>query len=103
MKSLADAVLNQAHHRGVSYCDMRFIDDRHRALAVRNGKLAQADDSDSIGIGIRVLADGAWGFAATEHLTREGVEAAAEQAVRIARASATVKDTGVQLAPEGAH
>jgi len=103
MKDLAHAILNLAEQRGASYCDMRFIDDRHRVLAVRNGKLAQADDSDSMGVGVRVLADGAWGFAATEDLSRKGVEAATEQAVRIARASATVKDKGVQLAPEGAH
>lgn len=103
MKELADAVLNVAQMRGASYCDMRFLDDRHHALAVKNGKLAQADDSESLGVGIRVLADGAWGFAATEDLTRMGVEAAAEKAVQIARASGKVKDGGVVLAPEPPH
>ena len=50
-----------------------------------------------------VLADGAWGFAATEDLTRAGVQIAAGQAVEIARASAQVKQHDVRLAPEKAY
>jgi TldD protein len=49
---------------------------------------------------VRVLADGAWGFAASEDLSRSGVEATAARAVEIARASAQVKQEDVRLAPE---
>ena len=103
MRELADIVLNMAEMRGASYCDLRILDDRHRALATKNGKIAQADDSESLGVGIRVLVDGAWGFAATEDLTREGLEMTADRAVQIARASAMVKERNVELAPEEAH
>src|SRR3569832_2178508 len=56
-----------------------------------------------MGIGVRELANGAWGFAETEDLTRSGVETCAAEAVEIARASAQVKEHDVELAPEKAH
>ena len=64
------------------------------------GTLAQ---SESIGIGIRVLANGAWGFASTDRLTREGVAACAAQAVSIAKASALAKRGDVEMVPEEAY
>jgi TldD protein len=54
--------------------------------------------SESRGIGVRVLADGAWGFAATSDLSREAVDRVARLAVRIAKASATTKQGDVRLA-----
>jgi TldD protein len=51
-------------------------------------------------LGIRVIADGAWGFASTDHLTHANVDRAAVLAVEIARASALVKKHDIQLAPE---
>lgn len=100
MKDIATWALNLAEMRGASYADARIVDDRSRALATKNGKVGHASDSESLGIGIRVIADGAWGFAATDDLSREGVEAAAAQAVSIARSSARVKKENVRLAPE---
>ncbi len=103
MKEIASWALNVCNARGVQFADLRIVDERQRGLATKNGKIAQASDSDSMGIGIRVLANGSWGFAATEDLTREGVEITAQQAVEIARASAQVKEHDVVLAPEKAH
>jgi len=103
MKDIAHWALNAAQVRGASYADARVADDRHRALATKNGKIASASDSESLGIGIRVIADGAWGFAASDDLSRTAVEATAAKAVEIARASARVKQHDVQLAPEQAH
>ena len=100
MKLIADWALDVANHLGASYADVRIVDDRSRALATKNGKIGTASDSESLGVGIRVIADGAWGFAATDDLSREGVEAAAARAVEIARASARVKQDDVRLAPE---
>jgi len=54
-------------------------------------------------LGIRVVANGAWGFASTDQLTRDGVAACAAQAVAIAKASALAKKEDVQLAPEGSY
>ena len=103
MKEIADWVLNVCNVRGVQYTDLRVVSDRQRALASKNGKIGYANDAESIGVGIRVLADGAWGFAATEDLTRKGVETAAAQAVEIAHASASVKQHETRLVPEGAY
>jgi TldD protein len=103
MKEIASWALNVCNASGVQYAEARVVDERQRALATKNGKIGTASDSESLGMGIRVLADGAWGFAATEGLTRSRVEAAAAQAVQIARASATVMQEDVRLAPEKAY
>jgi TldD protein len=102
MKEIASRALNVCEARGVQYADIRLVDDRRRALATKNGKIGSANDSESLGYGIRVLADGAWGFSASEDFTRAGVEKAAGNAVAIARASASVKLQDVQLVPEKA-
>src|SRR6478672_2368472 len=103
MKQIADWALNVANLRGATYADARLADDRSRGLATKNGKIGHAADSESLGIGIRVIADGAWGFAASDDLSRTAVEATAAKAVEIARASARVKQHDVQLAPEQAN
>ena len=100
MKHTADWALNLANLRGASFADARVVDERSRALSTKNGRIGGASDTESLGIGIRVLADGAWGFAASDDLSRQGVEAAAAHAVEIAKASARVKQHDVRLAPE---
>ena len=102
MKHIADWGLNIANLRGASYADARLADDRTRGLATKNGKVSHAADSESLGIGVRVIADGAWGYAASDDLSRSAVEATAARAVEIARASSRVKQSEVQLAPEKA-
>jgi len=100
MKQIADWALNVAAMRGVSYADARIVSQRSRALSTKNGKVGSASDSESMGMSVRVLAGGAWGFAASEDLSRSGVESTAARAVEIARASAQVKQEDVRLAAE---
>ena len=100
MKHIADWALNLATQRGASYVDARVVDERSRSLATKNGKLGHASDAESQGIGIRVIADGAWGFAASKDLSRSAVEQTAAHALAIAKASAQVKKENVRLAPE---
>jgi TldD protein len=100
MKEIAAWALDITALGGVSYADARIVDERSRALATKNGKIGTASDSESLGIGVRVIADGAWGFAASDDLSRGAVDATATRAVEIARASARVKRHDVQLAPE---
>ena len=101
MKHIADWALNVAAQRGASYADARIADDRSRALSTKNGKVGGASDSESFGIGIRVIADGAWGYAASDDLSRAAVEATtAARAVDIAKASSQVKQRDIQLAAE---
>ncbi|MCU1311153.1 MAG: peptidase modulator of gyrase [Candidatus Angelobacter sp.] len=97
---IASWALNTATQRGATYCDVRIVDDRIRALMTKNGKVAHASDSETLGVGIRVIANGAWGFDSTDNLSRESVEATAARAVEIAKASATVKNQELHLAPE---
>ena len=100
MKNIANWALNLAQLRGATYADARVISQRSRALTTKNGKVGSASDAESVGMNVRVIADGAWGFAASENLARENVEATAARAVEIARASAQVKQQDVKLAPE---
>ena len=100
MQDVARWALNIANLRGATYADARVVDDRNRALTTKNGKVGSASVSESLGIGIRVVVDGAWGFSASDDLCREAVEATAARAVEIAKASARVKKDAVRLAPE---
>ena len=102
MKDLASWALDTATQRGADYADVRVVDERGRALATKNGKIGNASDSRSQGFNVRVLVDGAWGFASSANLGRVSVESTAAQAVAIARASAKVKQKDVQLVPENA-
>ena len=100
MKRIAQSALDTATQRGATYADVRIVDERNRALTTKNGKVGGAYDSESLGIGIRVIANGAWGFAAVDDLSRGAVEAVAARAVEIAKASATVKSQELRIAPE---
>ena len=61
---------------------MRVVAQRSRALTTKNGKVGSASDAESVGMSVRVIADGAWGFAASAELGRGAVEATAAQASR---------------------
>src|SRR6202451_3190766 len=100
MKSAALFALDAASAFGVTHAEARIVSIRNRSLTTKNGLVGHASESESLGIGIRVIADGAWGFAASADLGRAAVEAAAARAVEIARASARVKREDVQLAAE---
>jgi TldD protein len=100
MKQIAVNALDAAVRRGISYADVRLIDSEERNVATKNGKIAQISNTVSLGLGIRVLDGGCWGFAATDDLTGAGVEAAAMLAVEIARSSAVARKHDVMLAPE---
>jgi TldD protein len=100
MKHIALNALDAAVRRGISYADVRMIDNEERNVATKNGKIAQISNTVSLGLGIRVLDGGCWGFAATDDLTAAGVEAAAGLAVEIARASAFARKHDIVLAPE---
>jgi TldD protein len=100
MKHVASWALNTAALRGASYADVRIVAQRSRALTTKNGKVGSASDAESVGMSVRVIADGTWGFAASAELGRGAVEATAAEAVAIARASARVKRESVRLAPE---
>jgi TldD protein len=102
MKDSAHRALDTARARGASYADARVVNIRQRYLSTKNGRPAQVREAESSGLGVRVIANGAWGFAATSDLRRASVDRTAARAVTIARASALAKKGEVRLAPEEA-
>ena len=103
MNDWAHIAVGTALVRGATYADARVMDIRQRDISTKNGAVGTVVESESLGIGVRVIASGAWGFAATDRLTREGVQACAAEAVAIAKASALAKTHNVVLAAELAH
>src|ERR1700740_234961 len=103
MWDLCTHSLETSEVRGASYADVRVMHLRQRDLTTKNGQVGTLAKSESIGLGIRVLANGAWGFASTDQLTRDGVAACAAQAVSIARASALAKRGETKMVPEDAY
>jgi len=102
MQEICKWVVEAAVAEGAGYAEARLVDERQRALGTHNGRVGTAEDNESRGMGIRVLAQGAWGFAATPEFTRESVQLCAQQAVKIAQASSRVREQEVRLAPEPA-
>jgi TldD protein len=98
-KSLADAALAAAKDAGASYCDVRIGRYLRQFVITREDKVQNVVNTESTGAGVRVIADGAWGFAATNTLTPDGIANAARQAAAIAKANAKVQTARVQLAP----
>jgi TldD protein len=100
MKEFAERALDTALARGASYADVRVVDLRQRYLSTKNGQAGQVRDSQSLGLGVRVISNGAWGFAATDDLTGGSIDRIAAGAVEIAGASALAGKRHVLLAEE---
>src|SRR6266566_8637038 len=103
MQEWTALALDTAKTRGASFADARVVDLRLRDLSTKNGEVGTLAESESLGLGIRALANGCWGFASSDMLTREGVQACAAQAVAIARASAMAKRADAEMVPEKAY
>ena len=102
MREWANLALDTACARGATFADARVMDIRLRDLSTKNGEVGNLAENESLGLGLRVVADGCWGFASTDQLTREGVQSCAAYAVAIARASALAKRHDVVMVPEQA-
>jgi TldD protein len=98
-KMLADIALHAATASGASYCDVRIGRYLRQFVITRENRVENVVNTESIGMGVRVIANGTWGFAATSDLSNAAVAKAAQQAVAIAKANARVQTQPVQLAP----
>ena len=99
-KALADVALNAARGQGASYADVRIGRYLNQFINGRETVIQGIVSTESYGVGIRVIAHGTWGFAATEDVTPDGIAAAAAQAVAIAKANARLQTEPVTLAPQ---
>jgi len=94
----AEAALARAAALGASYADIRVNRYRRESIATRERQVQNVSRSTSYGLGLRVLVNGTWGFAATNVVDPAAARTAAEQAVAIARANATLTSRKVELA-----
>ncbi|RFZ92023.1 TldD/PmbA family protein [Mucilaginibacter conchicola] len=99
-KQLADAGLNAAKSAGASYADVRIGRYLNQFVITRENRVINVANTESFGVGIRVIANGCWGFAATNEVTKEGIAKAAQRAVAVAKANAKLGSAPVQLAPQ---
>jgi len=98
-KRLADVALNTAKSLGASYADARIGRYLNQYVSTREDKVQGVVNTESFGIGIRVIANGTWGFASTNEVSEEGIKKATNQAVAIAKANAIIQKDPVTLAP----
>jgi TldD protein len=100
-KRLADAALNAAKSKGATYADVRIGRYLNQFVVTRENKVQNIVNTESYGVGVRVIANGCWGFAAIVDAKSEAQMAkAAEDAVAIAKANSKLMKEPVQLAPQ---
>ncbi len=99
IKELMMTGLTAAKAAGAGYADVRIGRQRQNFVFTREQHIQNVVDTDSMGCGVRALVDGTWGFAATRLLTKDGVSAAAREAVSIAKANRAARDRPVVLTP----
>jgi TldD protein len=103
VRDLTHRALDLARTQGATYADIRIIEQQTQSIAIKNGVVEHLVPSTSRGFGVRVVVDGAWGFAASAKLAAREVVRVTAEAVRIARASVRVKTASVDLGPPEAH
>ncbi|MBM3260106.1 MAG: TldD/PmbA family protein [Candidatus Sericytochromatia bacterium] len=99
MREVLEWCLDACAAKHVTYADGRFVRTQSEAINVVNGDVTRLSSEESVGLGVRVLVDGAWGFAATSDLGRSRVEAASTRAIAIARAASHGRRPGLSLGP----
>ncbi len=99
-KRLADAALNAARSAGASYADVRIGRYLNQGIFTREKQVQNIASGESFGAGVRVIANGSWGFAATNNVSDAGLTQAAKLAVAMAKANAKTQKEPVRLAPQ---
>ncbi|AMR31476.1 TldD protein [Mucilaginibacter sp. PAMC 26640] len=99
-KRMADVALNAARSKGATYTDARIGRYLNQFVVTRDKNIENIVDTESYGMGIRVIANGCWGFAATDKLDTDSIARTAETAVAIAKENARIQSDPVQLAPQ---
>ena len=99
-KRMADVALNAARSKGATYTDVRIGRYLNQFVITREDKVQNIVNTESYGMGIRVIANGSWGFAATDKLDNDNIAKTAELAVAIAKENSRLLTEPVQLAPQ---
>ena len=99
VRELLLEALDAARRGGAEFADARLSRYRDSSVSTREQQIVNVAEGDTMGVGVRVLLKGTWGFGATRDLTKAGVAAAAREAVAIARANRLPEGDRVRLAP----
>nr|WP_295923279.1 TldD/PmbA family protein [uncultured Dyadobacter sp.] len=99
-KKLAETALNAARDKGATYTDVRIGRYLQQYVFTREKQVQNIVNAESYGIGIRVIANGTWGFSATSDVTPDGIAKCAATAVAIAKANSKFQKEPVVLAPQ---
>ena len=99
-KRLADVALNAARSKGATYSDVRIGRYLNQFVVTREDKVQNIVNTESYGMGIRVIANGGWGFAAKDKMHNDSITQAAEQAVAVAKEHSQLLLEPVKLAPQ---
>lgn len=103
MRDVVFAAINAALVKGARYADARVVDSREEQISVADGRVDAIGSSESFGLGVRVIADGSWGFASSAEVSIEAAERLGRQAVEVARAGSIVAGIPVNLADVGSY
>jgi TldD protein len=102
-RELMQVALDVAKSGGASYADVRVAARRQQNVATRDKIVIGVGDTDTYGLGVRTLVDGAWGFAATNDLTKDAVARTTRLALDQAKANRASQLKPVVLAPTPAN
>ncbi|TDD16172.1 TldD/PmbA family protein [Kribbella turkmenica] len=97
---LAEAALQRARDLGATFAEFRLERIRSESIALRDSRLENAQDDEDLGLAVRVIHDGTWGFAAGVALTEDEAVQVAEQAVNMAQVSRPINAETIELADE---
>jgi TldD protein len=103
LRALADAALTRARELGAEHADFRLERIRSQTLRLHDAALETALDAYDLGLAVRVVKDGTWGFAAGIDLTPAAAARVAEQAVDVAVVASAINRERIELAPEPVH
>jgi len=103
LRRLADAALTRARELGAQHADLRVERIRDQSMSLRDARLDGTSDREDVGLAVRVVHDGTWGFASDVALTPEAAVRIAERAVEVAKVSRPLSTERVVLADEPAH
>lgn len=95
--------LDYLQQQGVQYADLRQVTTTRQHLTLKGPEVESFDESVDSGVGIRVLHNGAWGFAASADQSPAALRRTADRALEIAAAAAITVREPVRLSAETVH
>jgi TldD protein len=101
INKLASKAIQMALDFGATYADFRYVDTRNQSLGYADGVPDKVEESTDSGFGIRVIANGAWGYCGSADLNEKEIKRVARKAVEIAKASSMLNPMPVELAQNG--